>query len=75
MLAQEFGFDYVSPVATLCRDGRCPVLFESGGRNRLFSWDWAHLTRDGSAYYAREILAAGLGLAVPTEARALPDDH
>jgi peptidoglycan/LPS O-acetylase OafA/YrhL len=74
-LAQEFGFDYVSPVATLCRDGRCPVLFESGGRNRLFSWDWAHLTRDGSAYYAREILAARLGLAVPTEARALPDDH
>lgn len=59
--ADEFGFQYVSPVEKLCAEGRCRIFLPVEGKRKLIAWDWGHLTRDGSNFYAKNLIAPHLG--------------
>ncbi len=62
--ANEFGIQYVSPIEKLCLEGRCRVFLTVDGRRNLIAWDWGHLTRDGSYFYAKDLIDPFLGLQV-----------
>ena len=57
MLAAKAGIRYVSPISDLCHEQSCALFVRMEGRRSLIAWDWAHLTRDGSIYYARTFIA------------------
>ena len=51
---------YISPISTLCFNTSCTVLVPDRLSPRLFAWDYGHLTRDGSDFYARVFLRPAL---------------
>jgi peptidoglycan/LPS O-acetylase OafA/YrhL len=57
--ATALGIKYVSPVSALCSGDSCRA-FVPGSPNRLFAFDYGHLTRAGSEYYARKLIAPAL---------------
>jgi len=62
--AGTYGIKYVSPVSSLCVQESCRAFVP--GSNKLFAFDYGHLTRAGSEYYARKLIAPALsGIACP----------
>ena len=55
-VAKSQGIEYLSPILSLCNNDLCSVILPGNGPPRLFSWDIGHLTREGSFYYARELI-------------------
>lgn len=60
-LAEEFGFQFISPVGNLCVANQCRLFLPIDGKRNLIAWDWGHLTRDGSYFYAKNLIAPYLG--------------
>lgn len=48
--------EFVSPIELLCKGDRCPAVIESDNGFSLTSWDYGHLTAEGSLLLAEKIL-------------------
>jgi peptidoglycan/LPS O-acetylase OafA/YrhL len=58
-IAAQHKVAYVSPVSALCVQDACRVIVP-GSQTHLFAFDYGHLTRAGSDYYARTLIAPAL---------------
>ena len=51
-IAESNHVAYISPFSSLCRDDSCEVFIPGIDPPQLLAFDYGHLTRAGSAYYA-----------------------
>ena len=64
-LAGSPGLTYVSLVSRLCRQDACAATVPDGGPMDLMSFDFGHLTPQGSIYVGREVFEPYLVRAAP----------
>lgn len=49
------GVRYVSPIRSLCSEGRCLAIVDQDGQKAPLVWDYGHLTAGGAAFLAARL--------------------